>query len=417
MIPLLILTLAFAAGDTLKLDLTKAVDMAFSNNLDYKVQSLSHTSSKLDFTGALTSWMPEPSLQATYSEYATQYSALTTWKGYSVDLSITQRILDVQKLASLWGSKSGLDRSGAALEEAKNLLAYDVERLYLNVLRESRALEIQASALRRAEENLRLIYAKERLGQASRLDVLNAQVTLNQSKLGLTNATKELKIAKRLLLNILGIPSAREIVLKPLPATEVHPELPPLDDLVSKALEQRPSLRSLGRRVTGAKTDFVEHVVAFLPTISYRWSWEYVGEEFPSPGKFGDEALKGSGISAGVSFNPVSYPLSVQRAKTSLDMANAELMKEKLIVVKQVEEAYLTYATAEENLDLARLTLDAAREGEGLARAQYRLGLIKSVELFDAETRLLNAEADYISAVFDMHLVMSGLRFAVGGGF
>jgi outer membrane protein TolC len=45
------------------------------------------------------------------------------------------------------------------------------------------------------------------------------------------------------------------------------------------------------------------------------------------------------------------------------------------------------------------------------------VGLIKPLELFDSETRLLNAEADYLAAVYDLQLARSGLKFAVGGGF
>ncbi len=417
MIPVLILTLTFAVGDTLKLDLSKAVDMALQGNLDHRVQALSNTSSKLGFADRVTSYLPEPTLQATYSEYETQYGGPIPWKGYLVDLSVTQTIFSFQKLTSLWGGKMDLDRGNALLQEARNSLSYEVENLYLSVLKESNTLEIQTSALKRAEENFRLIGAKGRLGQASKLDVLNAQVTLNQSKLALANAKKNARITKRLFLNVLGIHSYREVVLEPPASQTALSDLPPLQTLLSRASEQRPSLVALQKRVTSANTDFLGQLFAFLPAVSYEWSWQYVGEQFPSPDKFGDEALRGSGISAGLSFNPLSYPLAVQKTKTTLDMARAEHEKEKLIVAKQVEEAYFTYATAEENLDLARLTLDAAKEGGELARAQYRLGLLKPLELFDAETRLLNAEADYLSAVYDVHLYRSALRFAVGGGF
>lgn len=417
MIPILVLTLAFTVSDTLKLDLSGAIDIAVRGNLDYRVQALINTSSKLDFAGRVTSYLPEPTLRATYSEYETQYGGLIPWKGYLVDLSVTQTIFSFQKLASLWGGKMDLDRGHALLQEAKNYLSYEVENLYLSVLKESNTLEIQTSALKRAEENFRLIGAKGRLGQASKLDVLNAQVTFNQSKLALANAKKNARITERLFLNILGIHSYPELVLEPPVEQATLSDLPPLQTLLSEAFKQRPSLMALQKRVASASTDFLGQLFAFVPTVSYEWSWEYTGEEFPSPDKFGDRALKGSGISAGISFNPISYPLSVQKTKTALDMARAEHEKEKLIVAKQVEEAYLTHTTARDNLELARLTLDAAKEGEELARAQYRLGLLKPLGLFDAETRLLNVEADYLSAVYDVHLSRSALRYAVGGGF
>lgn len=416
MIPVLVLALIFSAGDTLKLSLDEAIDIAVSRNLDYRVQSLSHTNAKLGFADRASSYLPQPLLQGSYSEYETQYSQGLPWKGYYVDLSISQPIVDLQRLSSIWAGKAELDGSGAALEEARNSLSYDVENLYYGVLKETKALAIKESALKRAEENQRLIEAKERLGQASRLDMLNARVTFNQSRLALVNAQKNLKIAERLFLNVLGIPATREIYLEPPSESETSAELPSLESLLAEAHRQRPVIKSLSKKVNSANIDFVGQVISILPNLSYKWSWVYQGEEFPSPGRFRDEALEGSGLSAGLSVNPISYVLGIQRRRTALDIANAELAGEKLLVTRQVEESYLTYTSAKENLELARLTLEAAKEGQELARAQYTLGLIKPLELFDSETRLHNAEADYLAAVYDLQLARSGLRFAVGGG-
>ncbi len=417
MIPVLLLALTCAVGDTLKIDLEGAVDMALRNNLDYRAQGLLNTSSRLNFYDRVVSCLPEPVLQASYSEYETRYGGITPWEGYVVDFSVTQPIFNFQRFASVWGGKADLDGSNATLEEARNSLSYEVEALYLSVLKGSKTLDMQASALKRAEENLRLIETKQRLGQASKLDVLNARVASNQSKLALLNAEKTFRITERLFLNILGITDTRELLLEPPGPPEPEVRLPPLDTLLTRAFRQRPSLRSLQYQVREASTGFVEQILTFLPSISFKWSWQYQGEDLPGFGQFRDEALKGSGLTAGLTFSPVSYPLEVKRAKTSLESARTELRRQRLLVAKDVEEAYLTYGTGVENLELARLTLNAAREGEELARAQYRLGLIKPLELFDAETRLLNAEADHLSALYDLHLAESGLRFAVGGEF
>lgn len=417
MLPVLLLALAVGMGDTLQINLQGAIDLAIRNNLDYKVQALSRTTSRLDFYDRVTSCLPEPLLQASYSEYETRFGGITPWEGYLIDFSVTQPIFNFQRFASVWGGKADLDGSSAALEEAKNSLVYQVEGLYLGVLKSAKTLTMQESALRRAEENLRLIETRMRLGQASKLDVLNAQVSLNQSKLARANAHKSLKVANRLFLNVLGISTDRELLLEPPAQPDPSSELPPLDVLIDRALEQRPSIRSLQYQVREANTGFFQQVLSVLPTVSFKWSWQYQGEDLPSLGEFRDEALEGSGLTAGLSFNPVSYPLEVTKMKTSLDRAKTELRRERLLVAKEVEEAYLTYGTGVENLELAHLTLDAATEGEQLAKAQYRLGLIKPLELFDAETRLLNAEADYVSALYDLHLARSGLRYATGAEF
>jgi outer membrane protein TolC len=417
MIPFLLVFVVFSAGDTLRLTLDDAIHMAVRQNMDYRIQSLSHTNAKIGFANRASDYLPQPLLQGSYSEYETQYSQGIPWKGYYVDLSVSQSIIDLQKLASIWGGKMDLDGSSAALEEARNSLSYDVENLFLMVLKETKNLGIKESALKRALENMRLIEAKERLGQASRLDLLNAKVAHNQSMLSLKAAQKNLKIAKRLFLNVLGMPTSRELLLESPPEPQPEEELPDLDVLFEDAYRMRPALKSNSKKVASANTDYLGQLLSVVPSLSYTWSWVYQGEEFPGPGRFRDEALRGSGLTAGLTFNPISYVLGVQRSRTALDIAKTELERERLIVRKQVEEAYFTYTSASENLELARVTLDAAGEGQELARAQYSVGLIKPLELFDSETRLLNAEADYLAAVYDLQLARSGLKFAVGGGF
>lgn len=416
MIPILIFSLTFAFGDTLKLDLNRAVEMALQKNLDYRVQSLDNTISGLSFYERVTSCLPKPVLQATYSQYETKYGGIVPWEGYLVDLSVSQPIVHIQRFASVWGGKVDLNSSSLYLEEARNSLSYEVEGVYLGVLKSAKTVESQESALKRAEENLRLIETRDRLGQASKLDVLNAQVALNQSKLSLATAKKNSRVQKRLFLHVLGIPETPELVLEPPQAPEEEVEFPPLDSLLAKAFKQRPSLKALNQMVKAANIGLLGGLSAILPTVFFQWSWQYRGDDLPGIDDFGDEDLRSSGLSAGLTFDILSYPFEVQKLRKTAEKARTQLKRQRLLVAREVEGAYLNYRTGLDNVGLARLTLDAAREGEELAKAQYRLGLIKPLELFDAETRLLDAEADYLSAIYDLHLARSGLKYAVGGG-
>ncbi len=416
---MILLIISLVLADTLHLNLEQAKKMAIKSNPSYRITALSQTHSKLGFYEKLTSNILNPTVSVSYSgaenglyDYTRGGSYL---KGYSFGLSLNQPVFDPGEAASILQTRLDANAKAFSRKEAENYLYYEVESCYLSVLKTQKLVNLCKEAVNRAGENLNLVIKKVVVGEASKLDSLNAEVYLNRAKLDALNAQKNYKMAKRVLLNELGIYRSPELVLDEVKIEEEEYPLPVIDTLIEISLKKRPAIRACKEELKQSKLGFFGNLVSFLPQISFRWSWDYSTEDFPgSFSEIKNGAGRGSGWYGTASLNLFSYPFEVWKYKTTLDQTNLTLLNKRVLVVKEVKDTYLECISAGENLGLAKTILEAAEQGNKLATIQYNLGLIPIIDLLRAETDRLDAEITYLSALYDYRLTRTKLQYVTG---
>lgn len=402
------LLLFLIAIDTLIINLDLAKELAEKNNPSYKISALLYTQGKLGVARSVATNIFNPSANVSYSEIA-------PYKGYSFTLGLDQPVFDLGNTAKLLQSNFSMRAKKYSKEEAKNSLFYTVEVCYLSALKMQKLLEVREKTVERANENLRVVQHKMELGEASRLDLLNAMVYLDRSKLELTEAKKDYEVSKRVLLNVIGIYEDTELSLAPVKIEEEY-HLLPLDTLLQISMKRRPKIKATKEEVKEAKLGFWGSFLSFLPQVSYKWRFQYDSEEWPS--KFSEihaGASKSQGWSGVMGINLFTYPLDVWTYKTELNKKQLNLLSEELTLLKELKEAWLELNTAIENLELAKTMLQTAEEADRLAQKQYELGLISSLDMFKAEAERLDAELTYISTLYNYRLAKTKLEFITGG--
>jgi len=85
-----------------------------------------------------------------------------------------------------------------------------------------------------------------------------------------------------------------------------------------------------------------------------------------------------------------------------------------LEVRTEVSQAFLTLQTTYRAVSIQDTSRAAAREQLQLATERYRVGSGTFFELLDAQVAQLNAEFDYVSAIYDYHKAVAALEAAVG---
>ncbi|MCK4307135.1 TolC family protein [candidate division WOR-3 bacterium] len=402
-------------GDTLKINLEQAKQMAIKSNPGYKIDALSHTYSKLGLYKKLSSNILNPEVSVNYSEVESPDAMLYSAKGYSFNFSLNQRVLDLGQVTSLLGSKFEKNANGALREESENRLFYEVESCYLSVLKSQKLVELKEKAVERANENMRLVSKKLEVGEASKLDSLNAEVSLNRAKLDGSGARKNYELAKRILLNALGIFEERELLLESVKEVRVIREPLLLDSLVASALEERPSVKAEREALKGGKLGFYGSILSFLPAISFKWWWGYRTEDFPERfSEIRDGANKSSGWNGSIGLNLFTYPFEVWQFKTALDKAKLSLLSKELNIVREVKDAWLLGEEAHRNLKLAESMWLAAEEAYKLSKHQYELGLISALDFFRVAEDKLDAEISYVNTKYDYKLAYTRLQYVTG---
>jgi outer membrane protein len=173
------------------------------------------------------------------------------------------------------------DISGAGIT-----LRSEITTQYLTTLQATAQVAVARQQVTRNVDFLTLAKARYQVGQATLLDVRQAEVTKGQSDVALLRAVQAENEAKLDLLRRMGVEPPVEV--DRIALTDSFPVTAPtyqLDSLLKLAEEQNPSIRSLHARTTAASLGVRSAKSEFLPTLSARAGWsgftqQYTDENF-----------------------------------------------------------------------------------------------------------------------------------------
>jgi outer membrane protein len=350
---------------------------------------------------------------------------------------------------------------------------------YLASLQAGAQVEVARQQVTRNDEFLRLARARYEVGQATLLDVRQAEVTRGTSEVQLLRAIQLENEAKLELLRRMGIEP--KVAIDQLALTDSFPVSTPdfqLEQLLTLAEEQNPSLRSLRAREAAANTSVKAARSEFLPRLFAQAGWSGFTQQYTDEAGLIDRSLQGArsgytscvennrlralvpdlsqpnclatngltdpstldpttvqGIRSQNSVFPFNYSgqpfqaslsvslpiftgfsrsLRLSQARAQQDDADENLRAGALQVRTTVHSRFLAVQTQHRAIAVQETSRIAAREQLRLAQDRYRLGSGTSLELSDAQNAVQRAEGDYVNAVYDYHRAVAALEAAVG---
>lgn len=182
------------------------------------------------------------------------------------------------------------DISGAGI----NLRA-DITTQYLNTLQTTAQVDVARQQVLRNADFLSLARARYQVGQATLLDVRQAEVIKGQSDVALLRAVQLENEAKLDLLRRMGVEPP--VTVDQIGLTDSFPVTPPgfdLQDLLKLAEEQNPLLRSLRARQDAATWNVRAARSEFLPTLSVQAGWSGFTQEFTDENVLLGQSLSGA---------------------------------------------------------------------------------------------------------------------------
>ncbi len=398
--------------------------------------------------------------------------SVATWSSnYAVQLAWT---LDGQTLAQPGFKRAQLNAADADVAGALTTLINVVTQQYLTALQARDNAEVARQQLAHDEEFLKLAQARYDVGRASLIDVRQAQVARGQAEVALLRAETAVQVEKLRLFQQLGVTAPVDLASVQLTDTfVVQPPAWQLNDLLTMAEAQNPSLKALREREHAAGWNVKAAVSSYAPSVAVSAAWSGFTQKLsnlaPSIAAIGAQAdtntkvceyentawlnaaqaalaLPCAQINAAVpaqvqalrtqsgaypfSFTPQPFqarltvsiplwanfqqPLQVSQARAQQADLEESVRARGLQVQTDVNQAFLTLQTAHRAIVIQDTNRTAGREQLQLATERYRVGSGTFFELLDAQVRALQAETDYINAVYDYHKALAALEAAVG---
>jgi outer membrane protein len=293
---------------------------------------------------------------------------------------------------------------------SKQDLVYNLNSVFYKIAELEKLLVATDGNVRQLEAHKRDVELLFKTGAVAYIDLLKTDVQLAYAIEQRLIVKNNLESTYEFLKSLMGMDDMeRRIAIVYQEAAP--PSLPHLEDSLSRAFDQRPEYKA----VTKKKKIFEEKVKI---TQGKRLPDVYVAGEYG--GKAGDSlAFKenwffGARLSIPV-FDGGLISAEVNKEKTELQKVLEEERSLKLTITREVRDAYLNITSARERTEVAKKTIESAKENVRIERMKYQTGAGTTTDYLDAQTDLLRIEADYFRAYFDEEVARAFLRKAIGG--
>lgn len=416
------------------LELAELVDIALRNNPSTKL-----TWAKARAAAAFWGQAQSPNFPVVSVAYALEQdltstvdTSITTSTGAGPGPSSGKTVIFTEK-STIWGPQLQLSYTlldfgltSASVRSAKEALIsadfahnFQIQTVlnqvasdYYNYLSAQQLLRVQEADLETALLTEQAVKTEIEAGVKSISDLLQAQTTLLQTEINLTQQKQNVVNAKAALLTDIGLGAQSKLQIADCL------EIPPLDlmehnvdTILAVALTKRADLLAAESALRSEEAHVDATWRQFLPNVTYDLSvnWNKV-----QPGGY-----LGLNYSSILSLNvPIFSGFStlnqVRQAKSIRDQASAQLQSTELSVVESVMTSHAAVRTALASLKLSDQLLVVAEQQYNVALSRYRAGVGTIIELITAQNTLASSRAQNASSSSSWLTSIVNLSYAAG---
>lgn len=321
---------------------------------------------------------------------------------------------------------------------------YNVKCKYYTVLAAQALVEINKANVQINERNYQRTKAYFEEGIRSKIDLVNAEVYLSDSKITLIKAENDYKNSiialnsamyvanapyytikmtesfnfdhNYLPVNLVKLTNYRDIsdlppaafnaiLTKEEPNTEVlkdyifQDKFPySFEEAVQYAYEHRFDIKSLDATKEAMKQALLYTKREFYPELSGSVGYGYINNRNYDNNSV-DIALELS-----TSLNPLQTKHRIDNAKIQVDMAQNDIDELKQDVYFEIERTYVDMISLEKQIPLNAIKVRQTLENLELADGRYEVGLGDYIEVQDAKVNYNNAQHTYVQTVFNYNI-------------
>ncbi|MGB0368963.1 MAG: TolC family protein, partial [Flavobacteriales bacterium] len=412
---LLVMTLlvGFGIGASAQEVLTRdeAVKLALQHNYDIKVAQKNIESAENNKSVYNTGFLPTANAsggaQITYNagenETVQGSQSFDAAEAYNYNASVGVNYVIFNGLGRLYNYKQLKEQHNLTELQAQQIIENTLLQLsnsYFEIARLSETIGILQNALEISKTRLKRAEYGYEYGQGTQLNILNAEVDVNNDSINLLNTKQQLANAKRNLNLIMG----RTLETGFSVDTNVVFELAlSSEEITAKALERNVQIEQTKSQLKNSEYAIKASRAGWFPSLSANAAYAYQGQDNPN-GAF----LTGSqsyGPQAGLSlswniFDGGTTKTRTQSAKIALETQKIQQEQTIYTVQRNVLNAYATYQNALFVLKAQQANLKTANRNFERSNEMYKQGQITSIEFRQAQLNQLNAQSSHSQAKY-----------------
>ncbi len=305
-------------------------------------------------------------------------------------------------------AEDDLEIQRAKLNAEVLLVSAETKSAYYATVLAERLIEVVRAAVERDGELLRASEALFQAGRTNRRDVYSAEIQLANDRADLASRRAEREVAQNQLRNVLGLPIGTEIEITddqiPFRPIDVR-----LEQWIATALERRPELLEIGKRLEKAELERRVRRNDVWPQLDAFGAYRH---------DFGPQRTNRNweaGFLFDVPIANVAARRRVSRADLQYQRIERELVDRKRGIELEVRENEIRLRESLARLEARIREVEQARAKRQIAQVRFQLGHANNFDITDADQELVAAESDLLQAAVDYATNLAFLEARVAG--
>lgn len=322
---------------------------------------------------------------------------------------VNDRLFDFTALKRLRSAAESEKAANFTLQDARELVVLVVGNQYLLALADDARLDTARAQLTTAQAIFKQAEDMKHAGVVPGIDVLRAQVQMQQQQQVVLSAENQLEKQRMSLARTIGLPITQPFELTDKVPYAPLPELN-LDEALARAYTRRPEYLAAEARVRAAEMQVAAARDERLPTLDLGGDYGVIG---PAPGS----AQQTYSVSAGLRipvFQGGKVRADVQQAQSNLNQLKSQLTDLHARIEFDVRSAMLDIKTSNDQVMVAQQSVDLATEQLKQAQDRFASGVSNSLEVVQSQQAVAEANETYIQALYLNNVAKLTLSRALG---
>lgn len=249
-------------------------------------------------------------------------------------------------------------------------VALAVEEAYYDVIRNEERLEIQQRNMEQADRQLAVARARYDAGLISRQELLQTELSHQQSVSAMERAQRQAADARRQLARLIGADEGAFLILRdtfPFEPLEIT-----LEDAIAAALATASALKQAERNLAQRKIDLAQ------------------------------------------ADNPYTAPVTLRKAEMEVRRAEIALEEAKVTAIDQIRQQWYALKDQEYNVISTRQREQLALDSLAICEARFDAGMMSLIDLLRDQASALEAQLNATATVWDYNLAKARFLRAIG---
>ena len=403
------------------LTLDQCIEIGLRRSPDIRIADLDLESARLSVSDAFSRYLPEVDVSGQY-RFSDKIDFGWERPNYDAAIGASYTIWDHGNRKTQM-ERARANETGVLSdhERIRQALIFSITQSYYDLLEAEKLIDVYKALLEISKGNVEKTAAFEKSGEAIPADVAAARAQQANDELALISAENNVAIAKARLASLLGLDPATAIEISKVDyEIQMQPDetgkQPSLEELVSKAINNRPEMRGMKASIAALKASLKQAQLDRWPVITAECNFGVsLADYLRDRGSF--KKYRNWDAVARLTFPIFDGGTSKRReqnAQIAVKRTEESMKSLKRTLALEVQQAYLGMERARKSLDIAQKQVKNATESLNVTQARYKQNMVIFLEVLSAQARYAQALTNQVKAYYDYKMAEKALEKAAG---